>query len=117
MQLDRSSPDPVRPLHGLDVFDLQDRLQALFSEHGHVVRLDLVRADQAGRRRFLVFVRMKTAQQDQALASALGLGRFGGDLVMLVSPDEDDQINPPWLTGLPVSRAAGQRAQPSPWSM
>jgi hypothetical protein len=117
MQLDSSTPNPTQPLRGLDVFDLQDRLQALFSEHGHVVRLDLVRADQAGRRRFLVFVRMKTAQQDHALASALGLGRFGGDLVMLVSPDEGEQINPPWLTGLPVSRAAGQRAQPSPWSM
>lgn len=117
MQLDRPSLDPARPLHGLDVFDLQDRLQSLFSDYGHVVRLDLVRADQAGRRRFLVFVRMKTAQQDHALASVLGLGRFGGDLVMLISPDEDDQINPPWLTGLPGSRAAGQRAQPSPWSM
>jgi hypothetical protein len=32
---------------------------------------------------------------------------------MLISPDEDDQINPPWLTGLPANRAA----EPQRWSM
>lgn len=85
----------------LAAFDLQDRLHALFSEHGQVRRLDLIRADQAGRRRFLVFVRMRTAQEDDAVALALGLGRFGGDLVMLISPDEDDEINPPWFVGQP----------------
>ena len=75
-----------------------------------------VGADQAGRGGCLVFVRMKTAQQDHAVACALGLGRFGGDLVMLISLDEDDQINPPWLlTGL--SGDDPPRAQPPTWSM
>ncbi|MCE2878228.1 MAG: RNA-binding protein [Comamonadaceae bacterium] len=94
-----------------DVAELQDRLHGLFSEHGQVRRLDLIRADQAGRRRFLVFVRMKTAREDDAVALALGLGRFGGDLVMLISPDEDDEINPPWWMGQPGAMARPSQAE------
>lgn len=90
-----------------DVSALRERLQALFALHGRVRRLDLVRADQAGQRRFLCFVRMASAQEDEAVARALGLGRFGGDLVMLIAPDEPSVINPPWLNALPGIGAAG----------
>ena len=97
----------AQPPASEDVFVLRDRLNALFSMHGRVRRLDLVRADQAGQRRFLCFVRMATAQEDDSVAQALGLGRFGGDLVMLISPDEPSVINPPWLNALPGTRSGG----------
>jgi hypothetical protein len=107
----RDSPTPIV---SEDVFVLRDRLQALFALHGRVRRLDLVRADQAGQRRFLCFVRMATAQEDDAVAQALGLGRFGGDLVMLIAPDEPSVINPPWLNALPGTRTGGSSsARPS----
>lgn len=73
---------------GPDVFVLKDRLQALFSHYGRVQRLDLVRADQAQSRRVMCFLRMSTPQEEQAVADALGLGRFGGDLVMVLPLDE-----------------------------
>ncbi len=85
---------------GLDAFDLRERLYLLFSEHGQVQRLELLRADQNGQRRFLCFVRMRSEPENRAVAQALGLGRFGGDLVMLIAPDSDSPINPPWLSGL-----------------
>jgi hypothetical protein len=94
-----SFPHPA----GGDTFDLRERLYLLFSEHGQVHRLELLRADQNGQRRFLCFVRMRNEQENQALAQALGLGRFGGDLVMLIAPDADSPINPPWLSALPGS--------------
>lgn len=98
------------PMGGADISVWRDRLHALFSLHGHVSRLDLVRADQSGQRRFLCFVRMANEQEDDAVALALGLGRFGGDLVMLISPDEPALINPPWLqAAVPASGGLAQR--------
>lgn len=101
------------PIAAWDRLDLRERLYRLLSAHGQVQRLDLLRADQNGQRRFLCFVRMRSESENQAVAQALGLGRFGSDLVMLIAPDQDSPINPPWLTGLPgfsqalVHRSAG----------
>lgn len=69
----------------VDVFALKDRLHALFSRYGQVLRLDLVRADQGNAQRVMCFLRMSTPEQEQAVVDALGMGRFGGDLVMVVS--------------------------------
>lgn len=67
-----------------DVFALKDRLHGLFSAYGQVLRLDLVRADQAQVGRIMCFLRMGSPEQEQAVVDALGLGRFGGDLVMVL---------------------------------
>lgn len=101
-----SQPSPFSPPPGLDAFDLRERLYLLFSEHGQVQRLELLRADQNGQRRFLCFVRMRSEPENRAVSQALGLGRFGGDLVMLIAPDSDSPINPPWLSGLAGSGAS-----------
>ena len=109
---DSAAPLPAKPpqMAGEDISIWRDRLHALFSEHGHVRRLDLVRADQAGQRRYLCFLRMASEEEDSAVALALGLGRFGGDLVMLISPDEPALINPPWLNALmPANVGQAQR--------
>jgi hypothetical protein len=47
---------------------------------------------------------MASEEEDSAVALALGLGRFGGDLVMLISPDEPALINPPWLNAVMPAR-------------
>ncbi|MEI7784383.1 MAG: RNA-binding protein [Betaproteobacteria bacterium] len=112
----RIASDTAHPLSAkpprMDVEDIsvwRDRLHALFSQHGHVSRLDLVRADQSGQRRLLCFLRMANEQEDNATALALGLGRFGGDLVMLISPDEPALINPPWFNALTSARTGQAR--------
>ena len=67
---------------------LHDQLHALFSRYRQVQRLDLVRAaDQGQNRRVMCFLRMASESQEQALASALGMGRFGGDLVWVLALD------------------------------
>ena len=79
-----------------DVFALKDRLHALFSRYGEVLRLDLVRADEGAARRVMCFLRMGTPQQEQAVVDALGMGRFGGDLVMVLVLQPAPQ---PWQGG------------------
>ena len=69
------------------VLTLHDQLHALFSRYGQVQRLDLVRADQGQARRVMCFLRMASESQEQALVSALGMGRFGGDLVWVLALD------------------------------
>lgn len=67
-----------------DLYSIKLRLQAICARFGTVQRLDVVAADQAGQRRALCFLRMSTAQEEQELMNALGIGRFAGDLVLLV---------------------------------
>lgn len=81
---------PFMPLcaggaHTADIFVLRDQLHALFAHYGEVVRLDLVRADQGAVQRVLCFLRMGSSEQEQALVDALGMGRFGGDLVLVIT--------------------------------
>lgn len=73
---------------GPDAFATQDRLQALFSCFGQVRRLDLVRTDQGQGQapRLMCFLQMSSPDEEEAVVDALGLGRFGGDLVMVLPP-------------------------------
>ena len=72
---------------GPHALTLHDQLHAFFSRYGQVQRLDLVRADQGQARRVMCFMRMASESQEQALVSALGMGRFGGDLVWVLALD------------------------------
>ncbi len=91
-----------------DIFALKDRLHGVFSRYGEVSRLDLVRADQGPSPRVMCFLRMHTPQQEQALVEALGMGRFGGDLVMVLALEAATEPEPVWAL---ATRAAG----PSSW--
>lgn len=86
-----SPSDCVALLAQADAPLLRERLHALLSAHGQVCRLDLVHTDQGQMGRVLCFVRMSSTQEEQAVARALGLGRFGGDLVMVL------RVPPPGL--------------------
>lgn len=86
-----------------DVFALKDRLHDLFSRYGQVQRLDLVRADQGTARRVMCFLRMSTPEQEQAVVDALGMGRFGGDLVMVLGLQEPPE---PWQAGRDLQRSS-----------
>lgn len=68
----------------VSISSLHVALSALCSGHGDVLRLDIVPAGQAGRRQAVCFLRMQTAAQEHSLMRALGIGRFGGELVLVV---------------------------------
>ena len=67
-----------------DINTLKPALHSLCSRYGSVARLDILAASQAGKRQALCFLRMGSADQENQLMSELGVGRFGGDLVVIV---------------------------------
>ena len=67
-----------------DINALKPALHSLCSRYGSVARLDILAASQAGKRQALCFLRMGSAEQEHHLMSELGVGRFGGDLVVIV---------------------------------
>ncbi len=86
--LDTALTMPAAPLDALRLCASPDCLRAalilLCSQHGEVRRLDILPARQVGRRQVLCFLRMQTLEQEVGLMQALGIGRFGGGLVLVV---------------------------------
>lgn len=67
-----------------DVHSLRPAIHSLCTQYGSVARLDILAASQAGKRQALCFLRMDSAEQEGHLMRDLGVGRFAGDLVMIV---------------------------------
>lgn len=70
--------------HCPDTASLKTALCLLCSRFGVVSHLDILDAGQAGGDQALCFLRMQTAEQERRLIDALGVGRFGGDIVVIV---------------------------------
>lgn len=73
------------------ISSLRVALSALCRGHGELLRLDIVPAAQAGKQQALCLMRMQTLAQEHSLMRALGIGRFGGEMVLVVSLK-------PWLS-------------------
>lgn len=67
-----------------DIHTLRLAMQTLCESFGSITRLDIVAASQAGKRQALCFLRMDSELQEQRLMRELGMGRFGGDLILVV---------------------------------
>jgi len=67
-----------------DITALRPAVHGLCSRYGSVARLDILAASQAGKRQALCFLRMDSAEQERELMCGLGVGRFAGDLVMVI---------------------------------
>jgi hypothetical protein len=67
------------------ISNLRAALGALCSRYGQVHALNIMPSGQPGRRQALCFLRMQTSDQEQRLMHALGIGRFAGGLVLVVS--------------------------------
>lgn len=63
---------------------LKPALHSLCSRFGSVARLDVLTAMQAGKRQAICFLRMDSPAQEMLLMQSLGIGRFGGHLVVVV---------------------------------
>lgn len=83
-----------------DAATLRERMHSMFINFGSIARLDIIDSMQAGRRQALCFLRMDSVDQEKRLAGELGVGRFGGDLVVIVDLHMQraaNDANPPAL--------------------
>lgn len=75
----------LQPLQNCaEITDLKPALQSICARFGSVARLDILAASQAGKRQALCFLRMDSPDQEDELVRELGVGRFGGDLVLVI---------------------------------
>jgi hypothetical protein len=88
--------------HCPDVATLRGRMSSLFSGFGSISKLDIIDTVQAGRRQALCFLRLESTEQEKRLTRDLGVGRFGGDLVIVVDLNLKQAAN----DGKPSSVAA-----------
>ena len=77
-----------------DVAALRAMVQEAAAGFGTLKRLDILTSVHEGRQQAICFVRMATPQQELALMKALGVGRFGGEIVFVIDlqapPDRED---------------------------
>ena len=67
-----------------DVVTLRSRLRDLCSRFGTVTQLNILPTAHAGKQQVLCLLRMSSAEEEAQLMSGLGIGRFGGELVVVV---------------------------------
>ena len=87
-------PNRLKLLAGCgDPASLRSALQELCSEFGKVTRIDVLTMAEAERRRALCFLRLESAAQERELMSALGVRRFGEDVMVIVDlPSNPDRL-------------------------
>lgn len=67
-----------------DIATLQTVLRKMCARFGSVTQLNILPAAHAGKHQALCFLRMASEEEEQQLMSGLGIGRFGGELVVVV---------------------------------
>ena len=68
-----------------DLAGLRAALHALCSRHGNLSHLTILPANHVGRQQALCFLRMASSEEEACLMTALGIGRFGGELVLVLN--------------------------------
>ncbi len=83
--------------HCASVGDLKQELRALCSRFGAIMRLDVLMANLPGKKQAICLWRMESPEREEELMSEFGVGRFGGDLVMVVDlePEENARAAAP----------------------
>jgi len=80
-----------------DVATLKPALQKLCAKFGKIVRLDILTAMHEGTRQAICFLRLDAPEKEMALMKALGVGRFGEEIVFVVhlnDPEIDKDSGP-----------------------
>ncbi|NMM07536.1 RNA-binding protein [Polaromonas sp.] len=71
-----------------DVATLKPALQKLCEKFGKIARLDILTAMHEGTKQAICFLRLDAPDKEVALMKALGVGRFGGEIVFVVNLDD-----------------------------
>ncbi len=66
-----------------DVATLKPELHRLCEKFGEVTRLDVLTSVHEGTRQAICFLRLDTPEKELVLMRALGVGRFGGEVVFV----------------------------------
>lgn len=69
--------------HCPDVATLKPELHRLCEKFGEITRLDVLTSMHEGTRQAICFLRLDTPEKEQMLMRALGVGRFGGEIVLV----------------------------------
>lgn len=81
----------LRPCRSIPA--LRTELYDLCRPYGSIKRLDVLQSKHEGARQAICFLRMGTASQEAALMHALGVGRFGGEIVFVVDLDDESTFD------------------------
>ena len=68
-----------------DLAGLRAALHDLCSRFGSVRHLTILPAHHVGRQQALCFLRMASSEDEARIMTALGIGRFGGELVLVLN--------------------------------
>lgn len=80
-----SSPE-IDQLDGRhDLASLRSALHDLCSRFGSLRHLTILPANHVGRQQALCFLRMSSSEEEARIMTALGIGRFGGELVLVLN--------------------------------
>ena len=77
-----------------DASDLKRELRSMCSRFGSIMRLDVLMAKRGGTRQAMCFWRMETPEREDEVMSEFGVGRFAGDLVMIVDLEAGASATP-----------------------
>ena len=72
-----------------DITSLKSAVQEICTEFGRVTRIDVMTTAEARKRRALCFLRLESPAQERELMNALGLPRFGDDVLIVVDLSSD----------------------------
>ena len=90
----RAAPDRLKSLADCgDISSLKSAVQEICTEFGRVTRIDVITTAEARKRRALCFLRLESPAQERELMNALGLPRFGDDVLVVVDlPSGSDRL-------------------------
>lgn len=80
-----SSPELAHLDGRHDLAGLRSALDHLCSRYGSLRHLTILPANHVGRQQALCFLRMASSEEEERIMTALGIGRFGGELVLVVN--------------------------------
>lgn len=69
--------------HCPDVATLKPELHSLCEKFGKITRLDVLTSVHEGTRQAICFLRLDTPEKELMLMRTLGVGRFGGEIVLV----------------------------------
>ena len=76
------------------VSDVKREIQLLCARFGSILRIDVLLARRSGTRQAMCFWRMESREREDEVMSEFGVGRFGGDLVVIVDLEPTDVHQP-----------------------
>ena len=76
------------------VSDVKREIRSLCARFGSILRIDVLLARRGGTRQAMCFWRMESREREDEVMSEFGVGRFGGDLVVIVDLEPTDAHQP-----------------------